>query len=181
GGTTSTDPGAATAGVPSATGTLTATDPDAGATASWSGTASGTYGSFAIDAATGVWTYTLDNGLAATNGLAEGQTETETFLVTVTDDQGGTAAQTVTITVTGANDSPVIAVAAGADAGGVTEDGTLSASGQLTASDPDAGATASWSVSPNSPDGTGTAYGTFAVDGTGQWTYTLANGGAAVQ
>ncbi|TSE02840.1 hypothetical protein C1D09_028295, partial [Mesorhizobium intechi] len=57
-GTTSTDPGALTAGTPTVSGTLTAHDPDAGATATWSGNAAGTYGSFAVNPTTGVWTYT---------------------------------------------------------------------------------------------------------------------------
>jgi VCBS repeat-containing protein len=180
GGTTSTNPGAATPGTPSATGTLTATDPDQGATAAWSGNAAGTYGNFAINPATGVWTYTLDNSKAATNALAEGATATETFTVTVTDDKGATATQNVTITITGANDSPVISFVAGNDAGSVKEDTTTSVTGQLSSSDVDTGATAAWSISPNSPT-TSSPYGTFSVDNTGKWTYNLNNGSAAVQ
>ncbi|QKC69931.1 VCBS domain-containing protein [Mesorhizobium loti] len=180
-GTTSTDPGALTAGSPTVSGTLTAHDPDAGATATWSGDTAGTYGSFAVNPTTGVWTYTLDNSKPATNALAEGASVTETFTVTVTDDKGATSTQNVTVTITGANDSPVISYAAGNAAGGVTEDSTLTTSGQLASADPDTGHTATWSVSPNSPQGTGTAYGTFSVNSSGQWTYTLNNGSAAVQ
>ncbi|TSE13945.1 type I secretion C-terminal target domain-containing protein, partial [Mesorhizobium intechi] len=180
-GTTSTDPGALTAGTPTVSGTLTAHDPDAGATATWSGNAAGTYGSFAVNPTTGVWTYTLDNSKPATNALAEGASATETFTVTVTDDKGATSTQDVTVTITGANDSPVISYAAGNAAGGVSEDGTLTTGGQLASADPDTGHTATWSVSPNSPQGTGTAYGTFSVDSSGQWTYTLNNASAAVQ
>ncbi|WP_210183204.1 VCBS domain-containing protein, partial [Mesorhizobium loti] len=180
-GTTSTDPGALTAGTPTVSGTLTAHDPDAGATATWSGNAAGTYGSFAVNATTGVWTYTLDNSKPATNALAEGASATETFTVTVTDDKGATSTQDVTVTITGANDSPVISYAAGNAAGGVTEDGTLTTGGQLASADPDTGHTAAWSISPNSPQGTGTAYGTFSVNSSGQWTYTLNNASAAVQ
>jgi len=40
--------------------------------------------------------------------LKAGETQTETFTVTVTDDQGGTATQNVTVTVTGTNDAPVM-------------------------------------------------------------------------
>ncbi|PBB51779.1 adhesin, partial [Mesorhizobium loti] len=180
-GTTSTDPGALTAGTPTVSGTLTAHDPDAGATATWSGNAAGTYGSFAVNATTGVWTYTLDNSKPATNALAEGASATETFTVTVTDDKGATSTQDVSVTITGANDSPVISYAAGNAAGGVTEDGTLTTGGQLASADPDTGHTAAWSISPNSPQGTGTAYGTFSVNSSGQWTYTLNNASAAVQ
>ncbi|GBG12470.1 uncharacterized protein NMK_0001, partial [Novimethylophilus kurashikiensis] len=126
------------------------------------------------------WTYNLDNTKTATNALAEGQTATEKFTVTVTDDKGATSTQDVTITITGANDSPVISFATGNAAGSVKEDATLSTTGQLTSADPDTGATATWSVSPNSPT-TSSSYGTFSVDATGKWTYTLNNSSAAVQ
>ena len=52
------------------------------------------------------WTYTVPN--VATQYLAAGQTATETFTVTVSDGHGGTVDQTVTVTVTGTNDAPVI-------------------------------------------------------------------------
>ena len=94
-------------GVPSATGALTSGDVDNGATATWSGNAAGTYGAFAIDPATGVWSYTLDNASPATDALAEGQSETESFTATVTDEWGATASQVVTVTVNGTNDSPI--------------------------------------------------------------------------
>ncbi|HEX8302688.1 Ig-like domain-containing protein [Sphingomonas sp.] len=96
--------GSSVAGTATATGALASSDVDTGATASWSGTVNGTYGSFAISAA-GVWTYTLDNSRAATEALAPGQTVTETFTATVTDDKGGTAQQTITIQVAGSEDN----------------------------------------------------------------------------
>ena len=101
------DAGAIVPGTPDAGGQLTSADGDTGATATWSGDATGTYGSFAIDPSTGVWTYTLDNFDADTDALAENQIETETFTATVTDDFGATATQVVTVTVTGTNDSPI--------------------------------------------------------------------------
>ena len=101
------DAGAIVAGVPSATGTLSSDDVDTGASAAWSGDATDTYGSFAIDAVTGVWTYTLDNTNTDTNALDEGQVETETFTVTVTDEFDATDTQDVTVTVAGTNDSPI--------------------------------------------------------------------------
>src|SRR4029079_2816182 len=149
-----------------ASGQGTSSDVDHGATATYSGNATGTYGSFVVDASTGQWTYTLDN--ANHQNLAEGETQTETFTVTVTDDKGATATQPVTITITGTNDAPVIT--SGAQAGAVQEDGTLTASGQVTSSDVDHGATATYSG-----DATG-SYGSFVVDAaTGVWTYTLDN------
>ena len=67
------DDGTATAGIASITGTLTATDVDAGATQVWSlqGSPSTTYGTLALDASTGIWTYTLDNTKTATQALKE--------------------------------------------------------------------------------------------------------------
>ena len=68
------------------------------------------------------WSYTIDE--AAAQYLAAGETVTEHYVVTVDDGNGGTVAQTVTVTITGTNDAPTIAVA-GTDAiGAVTEDAT---------------------------------------------------------
>ena len=104
-------------------------------------------------AADGQWTYTLDN--ASHQNLAAGESHVETFTVTVTDDKGATATQDVTITVQGTNDQPVIT--SEVQAGSVKEDGTLTATGQVTSSDVDHGATATYTG-----DATGT-YGSFAV------------------
>ena len=112
--------GSTVAGTALASGALTSSDIDHGATAAWSGTVDGTYGSFSIDA-TGHWTYTLDNARPATDGLAPGQTEHETFTATVTDDQGATAQQVITITITGSEDNraPVASdVSVGGTSGG---------------------------------------------------------------
>lgn len=64
----------------------------------------GTYGDFTFDDVTGAWTYTLDNGRAATNGLADGATEDDTLTITST---GGTT-QVLTVEVTGTNDGPML-------------------------------------------------------------------------
>src|SRR2546429_3627996 len=49
------------AGPPSARRTLTSSVVGHGATTTWSGSASSTYGAFAVNATTRAWTYTLDN------------------------------------------------------------------------------------------------------------------------
>jgi VCBS repeat-containing protein len=161
-------------GTSTATGRVTSSDVDQGATAAYSGNASGTYGSFAVNASTGAWTYTLDNTKAAVQALAAGESHNETFTVTVSDGNGGSASQTVTITVNGTNDAPTIT--SSAQSGSVTEDTTPTASGQITSSDVDTGHTATYSG-----NAAGT-YGNFAVNAsTGAWTYTLDNTKAAVQ
>ena len=69
----------------------------------------GTYGTMTFDESSGEWTYTLavtpEQG-GETQALAEGQTETETFTF-----RAGVARFEVTITITGANDAPVVATA----------------------------------------------------------------------
>ncbi|PMY43035.1 VCBS domain-containing protein, partial [Pseudomonas sp. FW305-53] len=96
----------------------------------------------------------------------------EVFSVQVSDGLGGVDTQQVTVTVTGSNDAPVLSFASGNEVGAVQEDSTLSVSGQFSSSDIDHAATATWSIAGSN---TGT-YGSIAVDSTGQWTYTLANG-----
>jgi len=157
-----------------ASGILSSSDVDTDATATWSGDATGTYGSFAINAATGAWTYTLNNADSDTDALKEGAIVTDTFLATVTDDFGATASQLVTITITGTNDAPVITTAVGGNEDTAVEAGVVpgdaDASGILSSSDVDTDATATWSG-----DATGT-YGSFAINAaTGAWTYTLNN------
>ncbi|MGB9494713.1 MAG: retention module-containing protein, partial [Azonexus sp.] len=104
------DDGTVVAGTATATGDLNASDVDSGATQTWGlqGTPSTTYGSMAIDSSTGVWTYTLDNNLAATQALKEGEVVTQTYTARVTDDKGAYVDQTITVTINGTNDVPVV-------------------------------------------------------------------------
>ncbi|MBD9566907.1 VCBS domain-containing protein, partial [Pseudomonas sp. PDM09] len=161
----------------SVSGQFSSADIDHDATASWSinGSASGTYGSIAVDS-TGQWTYTLANGTdgvaSAVQSLKAGESHNEVFSVQVSDGLGGVDTQLVTVTVTGSNDAPMLSFATGNDAGAVKEDTTLSVSGQFSSADIDHDATATWSIAGTN---TGT-YGSIAVDSTGKWTYTLANG-----
>ena len=71
----------------------------------------GTYGTATIDD-DGTWVYKLTNNNADVQGLAHGQTETDTFEVTITTDAGITKTQTITITISGRTD---VLGSAGAD------------------------------------------------------------------
>ncbi|CAM3548720.1 VWFA domain-containing protein [Bordetella sputigena] len=151
-------------------GKLDVVDPDAGQAVFVPQTnAAGTYGTFSLTP-DGMWTYTLNNASPEVQQLAAGQTAIETFTVVSADGTTGT----VTVTVQGTNDAPVIDAPAGTDSGTVTEDGPKTASGQFTQADVDASDTHTWTVDGNAVG----AYGTFAVDQTGKWTYTLDNGAA---
>ncbi|MDP9812515.1 T1SS-143 domain-containing protein [Rhizobium tibeticum] len=138
-------------GVATATGLFTKTDVDsddnasndhwsvvagAGQTAASETQVAGTYGSLTIDQ-NGRWTYVLNNGDADTQALGAGQTRQETFTVQVADSHGGTDTETVTITITGTNDTPVVS---GAVTGTATEDGvSVTLDALAHASDVDAG------------------------------------------
>ena len=108
---------AATEDGASVSGTPTFTDVDATDAHSYSVTAMAAgEGSVAIDAGTGVYTYSPGSDFQS---LATGETTTVSFDVTIADDNGGSDTQTVTVTITGTNDAPeVVAI----DAGTVTED-----------------------------------------------------------
>ncbi|MEI6639428.1 MAG: VCBS domain-containing protein, partial [Chlorobium sp.] len=172
------------------TGALSASDLDNNATQTWSiqGTASATYGTMTINATTGLWDYALNNSLPATQALREGDVVTETFTARVTDDKGASVDQSVTITIIGTNDVPLVANASWALLGRVTEAGNLDngkvvsgismTSAPLSATDVDAGATRVWSLA-GDPEST---YGVMNLDSsTGKWRYTIDNTLAATQ
>lgn len=141
-------------------------------------------------------TYTVTGDF---NYLAAGEEATVSFQYVVQDDSGvgmGDAnnessysePKTVTLTVTGTNDAPVItssmdqnsgtSIEAGNEDAGLVLAGIVTVSGLLTASDVDTGATQTWSVEGIQS----TTYGTFALNGnSGQWTYTLNNSDADTQ
>jgi VCBS repeat-containing protein len=136
----------------------------------------GVYGAFSFNAATGAWSYALDN--AAADSLNEGDSVEETLTVTSLD---GTATETITVTITGSNDAATIT---GTNTDSVTEAGTAgpgdpSASGQLTVSDVDDGEAAFTAPTPVALQG---AYGAFSFNAaTGAWSYALNNSNPAVQ
>ncbi|QSX36939.1 retention module-containing protein [Shewanella sedimentimangrovi] len=178
------DDGSFYPGVPSVSGNLSASDVDNGAVLTWSGNADSPFGSFSIDAATGAWTYILDN--SAADSLQEGEVRIETFLVTVTDEFGATATQEVTITIVGSNDAPILSAET---SGSVTEDQNVSAgmlvdSGALSFTDVDLGdehqmssiynGDISWSGGSLTQDQINALLAGFSVD-SNSWDYSIAN------
>ena len=71
------------------------------------------------------WHFTLDDSNPVLQSLAEGETITQVYTVTVTDNHGASVNQDVTVTITGTNDAPVITSDAAAASGAVTEDVNL--------------------------------------------------------
>ncbi|MPW35916.1 VCBS domain-containing protein [Vibrio sp. B1Z05] len=149
-------------------GQVTATDVDHHAVLTYTpDSLQGTYGTFVLNQSSGKWHYTLDNN--AHQALAEGESHVETMLVTVTDDQGATTTQQVSVTVEGTNDKPVLH--ADTHTGSVNEDGTLFARGQVLATDVDHNSKLTYTA--GSEHGT---YGDFTLNAdSGTWTYTLDN------
>ncbi|WIX33732.1 Ig-like domain-containing protein [Salinicola sp. JS01] len=122
--------------------------------------------------------YSFNPGTAF-DRLAAGQQDTTQVSYTVSDGQGGSAISTLTVTVTGTNDIPVIS---GAATGSVTEDtnvnaaGNLTTNGALTVTDADYAQSAF--VPGNASAAAGTL-GTLAITAGGNWSYSVAN--SAVQ
>ena len=92
-----------------AAGVLTVTDPDPGEDrfqAPDPAALQGSFGAFAFDPVSGVWSYTLDNEADAVRALDLDEEVTDSLTVTSLD---GTATETITVTVTGAG-LPTVAV-----------------------------------------------------------------------
>ncbi|WP_394893684.1 beta strand repeat-containing protein [Mesorhizobium sp. AaZ16] len=110
---------------------------------------------------TTAWTYTLNN--AAAQYLAQGQSVTETYTVTLDDGHGSTTAETVTVTVTGVNDAPV--AVDDTDAG--DEDTLITGSVAGNDTDIDDGASLSYALVNPAPAGlTFNANGSYSLDTT---------------
>lgn len=137
----------------------------------------GLFGTLNLDA-DGHYTYTLNNSLAAVQGLGEGQTLTDTFIYTVTDAHGGTGSNTLTVTINGVNDSPSVA-AATAD---VTEDVQTLVTGTLPAPhDQDNYGVPNDILSFTPQIAEPGAYGSLTLNADGTYTYILNNALPAVQ
>ena len=137
------------------------------------------YGTFTIDAA-GLWVYVLDNGNPAVQALNVGDSLTDTFTATTVD---GTT-QLVTITINGSNDAAVITgpvTGTVVEAGGIVNGtpGIPTAIGVLHSADVDNPSDAWQAVAAGAATANG--YGTYALDATGVWTYTLDDNNPAVQ
>jgi VCBS repeat-containing protein len=174
------EPGHATPGPPTATGTLTDTDvdntPNTFTAVSSPHASDAGYGSFTMTAG-GVWTYKLDGDNCAVQALNVGDTLTDTFTVTTID---GTQ-QVVTVTIHGTNDPAVIS---GTTTGSVIEaghcePGKATATGTLTDTDVDNPANTFTAVS--SPHASDAGYGSFTMTAGGVWSYKLDNDNCAVQ
>ncbi|MET0437516.1 MAG: DUF5801 repeats-in-toxin domain-containing protein [Devosia sp.] len=161
---------ASVTGAPSALGTFT---PIISNTATGDG--AGTIG----------WTFSVSDG--ALDYLAAGQTITQLYTVTLTDNSGTTSNQTVTVTITGTNDAPVINSAASTVTGSATEWADLSANeannvahtanGSVAFSDVDTIDTHSASFAAQANGYVGT-FALGAVDQNGNtvgWTYSVAD------
>jgi len=130
-------------------------------------TTAGTYGGLTIGTS-GAWTYTLDNGKASVQALAEGQTVTDTF--TALSDDG--ASKSVTITVHGVNDAPLIDSTHVVNCSPITED-DITNSGNTVAflvgasiTDADAGSVQGIAIF-QTTDGNG--HWQYSIDGGGTW------------
>ncbi|MCP3697819.1 MAG: RTX toxin, partial [Aliivibrio sp.] len=133
----------------------------------------GLYGSLSLDT-NGKWTYTIDNSLAATQGLLSGQTEKERFIIQVEDQYGAIDTVEVTVKVKGTNDTPELS---GELAGIIEEDSVITKiDGQLYPDDQDIGDTHTWSL-----DSSTGSYGTLTLDTNGKWVYVLDNDKSSVQ
>jgi VCBS repeat-containing protein len=164
-----------------ATGTATDTDVDntantfqavSSATASTNG-----YGTYTIDAS-GHWTFNVNDSNGTVQALNVGGSLTDSFTIHSAD---GTA-QTVTVTIYGANDAAVIT---GTTTGNVVESGGALFSGTPTASgsvdDTDVDNTSHQFTAVATATATDHGYGSYTIDGSGNWSFTLNNNNVNVQ
>jgi VCBS repeat-containing protein len=163
----------AISGTPTASMTLTATDPEGQGvnfnityltSNGWSSADSGityskagTYGTATFTITSGVITYTLDNSASVTQALTNGLIVTDTFTVQAVDDTSISSTINAVFSITGANDSPNLVTALGLGSTS-SPDQTKNGAGDWT-----------YTVPANA----------FAdVDSTLSYTATLGNGGA---
>ena len=118
----------------------------------------------------GHWSFDPQN--PAYDSLRDGDHQQVVVALQVSDGQGGTSRQTLSIDLIGSNDRAQIA---GTSTATVKEDQTLQAAGVLSITDPDAG-----EAHFQAGDQIGT-YGVLHVRADGSWSYTLDNSNPKVQ
>ena len=162
--------GAVTAGMDmAATGNVNPADVDASDTHTFAVGTAASHGTLTVDEA-GAWTYMVDHDNEAVVALAEDATMEDTATIVISDNNGGSAEVTVTITITGVNEAPTAEDGAGA----VTAGMDMAATGDVNAMDADVGDTHEFAV------GTAATYGTLTVDEAGAWSYALDHANEAV-
>ncbi|WP_341915092.1 tandem-95 repeat protein [Polaromonas sp. YR568] len=164
----------------SLTGSFTATDVDTGDTKTWSiggGTVQvGSYGTLTLNATTGVYTYVVN--AAAVDALPAGSNPTDVFTATVTDAAGAISMQTLTVNLTGANDTVTLTAPTAISFTDTAVDNTFTvASGTLVAADRDSGQTLTYGITGGTVAGGNSTlvstYGTLVVNTTtGAYTFT---------
>ncbi|MBR1237406.1 VCBS domain-containing protein [Bradyrhizobium sp. AUGA SZCCT0182] len=80
------------------------------------------------------WNFTLNDNDPVLQSLAKGQTITQIYTVTISDNNGAPVTQDVTVTITGTNDTPTIVGGSTTATGGVTEDTGVNDSGNIETS-----------------------------------------------
>lgn len=153
-------------------------------------------GVFHLDPATGKYYFVLDNDAQTVQELNAGETISRYLEFTVSDGKGGVLNTWVTANIKGTNDQPELTV--NQPDLGVAEDGTLTASGTVSVTDPDSGGARgesfTFGITGNDMENTAQGqtpamsssmsgdYGTLSIDpATGKYTYTLDNDSQAVQ
>ena len=148
--------------------------------------AAGQYGTLFINA-DGTYSYQLNNQMQAVQKLGEdSEPLEETFTIFVKDQDGAEVAKTVTVTINGTNDAPVLSL----DTPVLTikEGSTAEVGGTASATDVDKGDTLSYALKDGTlSEETGeyvckTDYGTFSIDPvTGKYRFVLDNSLDAVK
>ena len=108
--------------------------------------AAGAYGSVYVNSTSGAYTYVPNS--TAINALQSGMNPSDVFSLTVLDGMGGTASQSLAINLTGANDAPALAapVTPPTYVDTSAANSFSAVTGQLSAHDPDIGATLAYTI-----------------------------------